>query len=478
MGSRALLVRDAVATTPGLLKTALAANCILVLLLALAVGAGVRGYRQGMQTIGKDSAPSIIAAQQIRSSLADMHANAANGLIGQPGKNPEAARTYVARRLEVTEGLLAAAGNITYGDAERIPIKTLIQELGHYEELVAQARILHERGDPGFIPKHREADHVMHTTLLPAADALDNANRAALDLCYATQRALSWRTMAWVVLMGTALIGALTATQVFLYRRMRRVLNLPLVAATALSAGFLVYSVAAFATETHLLKVAKQDAFESIHALWQARAFAYDANGDESRWLLDRSQAAVYEKGFFDKTARLAKRPESLSFDMLVAKVACPLPGEFERHLATGDADAVRRFAASSLPDEFAGYLADELRNIAFPGEWEAAIQTLWTFTRYVAIDGKIRRLENQGDHPGAVALCIGEAPDQSNWAFARFDEALGKTLDINQRAFEATVDRGFRTLTGFDTSIPLVTLGITLLAYAGLHPRMREYAE
>ncbi|HMD61472.1 MAG TPA: hypothetical protein VKG78_08580, partial [Opitutaceae bacterium] len=306
MGSRARLVLDAVATTPGLLNTALAANCVLALLFALAVGAGVRGHRQGMQTIGKDSAPSIIAAQRIRSSLADMHANVANGLIGKPGEHQEAARLYEVRRLEVTDGLLAAAGNITYGDAERIPIKTLIQELGHYEELVAQARILHERGDPGFLPNHREADRVMHTTLLPAADGLDNANRAALDLGYATQRASSWRAMAWVALTGTALIGALVATQVFLYRRMRRVLNPPLVAATALSAGFLVCTFAAYGTETHLLKVAKQDAFESIHALWHARAFAYEANGDESRWLLDRSQAAVYETSFFDKTARLA----------------------------------------------------------------------------------------------------------------------------------------------------------------------------
>ena len=426
----------------------------LALLFALAVSSGVRGHRQGMQTIGKDSAPSIIAAQRIRSSLADMHSNAANGLIGKPGENPEAARIYEVRRLEVTEGILAAARNITYGDAELVPIKTLLQELGHYEELVAQARLLHERRDPGSLLRHREADRLMHQNLLPASDALDNANRAALDLGYATERTTSWRAMAWVLLAGIALIGALAATQLLLYHRMRRVLNPPLVAASTLAAGFLVYAVTAFATEAHLLKVAKEDAFESIHALWHARAVAYDANGDESRWLLDRPRAADHERAFFDKVDKLAKRPDGLSFDGLAAKVV-----------------------EGSLPDGFEGYLAAELRNITFPGEREAAIETLETFARYVKIDGEIRRLEGRGDHTAAVALCVGNDPGQSNWSFSRFDDALGKTLDINQRAFEDAVDRGFKTLAGFDVASPLVALGISLLAYVGLRPRMREYA-
>ncbi|MBV8078530.1 MAG: hypothetical protein JO284_19130, partial [Planctomycetaceae bacterium] len=47
---RARLVREAVATTPGLLKTALAADCALALLFAIAVDSGIRGHRQGMQT--------------------------------------------------------------------------------------------------------------------------------------------------------------------------------------------------------------------------------------------------------------------------------------------------------------------------------------------------------------------------------------------------------------------------------------------
>ena len=167
-----------------------------------------------------------------------------------------------------------------------------------------------------------------------------------------------------------------------------------------------------------------------------------------------RPQAADHERAFFDKVDKLAKRPDGLSFDGLAAKVVEGL-----------------------LPDGFEGYLAAELRNITFPGEREAAIETLETFARYVKIDGEIRRLEGRGNHTAAVALCVGNDPGQSNWAFSRFDDALGKTLDINQRAFKDAVDRGFKTLAGFDVASPLVALGISLLAYVGLRPRMREYA-
>jgi hypothetical protein len=38
-------------------------------------------------------------------------------------------------------------------------------------------------------------------------------------------------------------------------------------------------------------------------------------------------------------------------------------------------------------------------------------------------------------------------------------------------------VDHGFATLAGFDGASPVVALGVALLAYLGLRPRLREYA-
>ncbi len=47
-------------------------------MLLFAAITGVQVHRDAMKTVGKDTAPSIIAAQHIKTSMADMDANVAN----------------------------------------------------------------------------------------------------------------------------------------------------------------------------------------------------------------------------------------------------------------------------------------------------------------------------------------------------------------------------------------------------------------
>src|SRR5262249_33716624 len=133
--------------------------------------------------------------------------------------------------------------------------------------------------------------------------------------------------------------------------------------------------------------------------------------------------------------------------------------------------------AQGRLPAGTQGYLAQELANITFEGEKEAATETLRTFGVYVGLDKKIRQLENTGNHAEAIRFCTSLAPGDSNWSFSRFDTALGKTLDINQRAFDAAVEQGFGAVRGLDMLAPLVAAIVIALALAGLRPRLLEYA-
>ena len=64
----------------------------------------------------------------------------------------------------------------------------------------------------------------------------------------------------------------------------------------------------------------------------------------------------------------------------------------------------------------------------------------------------------------------------QSNWAFDQFDATLGKTLDINQRAFDDSVKKGFTTLSGYETQAAVVSVLIALLTFLGMYKRIREY--
>jgi hypothetical protein len=51
--------------------------------------------------------------------------------------------------------------------------------------------------------------------------------------------------------------------------------------------------------------VAKQDAFDSVLALSRMRAVSYDANADESRYLVDPARAGQYRQAFLDKSQQV-----------------------------------------------------------------------------------------------------------------------------------------------------------------------------
>jgi hypothetical protein len=461
-------IRSRVETTPGLLRLGELATWVLAVVLFLLVYEGVSQHRQALKTVGQDATASITAAQQLKAWLADMHSDAANELLDPPGANKQAAEGYEERRRDATNSLVAAARNITY-DQEDDLVKRLLNQFGPYEEAVARARLLHRRGDEAAaLEEYRRANGIMYQDgktipekgLIAAADALTRVNQEQLDGRYAAEQWSSGWYLAGVVLPGLALLGTLAALQVFLFRRMHRVLNPGLLAATALAAGLLIYVVGSFVTVGRDLKWAKQDAFDSVGYLWRARADAYDANGEESRWLLGQKRHDEYEEAFHEKAGRLVTLPRGMTYPQLVAAVGkLHLPQE-----------------AKQLPAAFKGHLAQELGNITFVGEEEAAKKALAKFGDYLAIDGKIRQLEREHKHAEAVRLCTGYDEGQSNWAFRQFVDALETVLKINDDEFHRAIRQGEAALWGCREAAAVVLLAVAVLTYVGLRPRFREY--
>ena len=208
----------------------------------------------------------------------------------------------------------------------------------------------------------------------------------------------------------------------------------------------------AAAGDCRQLKETTKDTFDSVRYLWRARATAYVAHAAESRWLLDRAQAAAAQQEFTAAADQVAQAPVGVSL------------GEI--------ADHARTHLDHSLADGFQGLLAQELGNITYEGELAAAVETFGT---YMDVDREIRRLENTGQHDRAVALCLSDAPGGSNAAFARFDAALDKVLGINVDYFHRFADEGRAALRVFGWLIPGFAAA-ALLVCAGFWPRVREY--
>ncbi|MBX9720545.1 MAG: hypothetical protein K2X81_04030, partial [Candidatus Obscuribacterales bacterium] len=124
----------------------------------------------------------------------------------------------------------------------------------------------------------------------------------------------------------------------------------------------------------------------------------------------------------------------------------------------------------------FRGSLADELSNIRFAGENDAALDALKQFSEYKNVSANVTEQEKNGAHAEAVKNCLSFSPSGSKFSFTRFDDALLRTLKINQVQMDKAVASAFKALKRLDLEIEFVCLLTFICVYLGLLPRMEEY--
>ena len=307
MSSKVQVFASHVRTTPGLLQAFLVAIWLASLAVFATIMIGTDSHRSALVTVGREAAPSIVNAQRSRAGLADMDALVANELVGKPGENMKAVKGYEEKRKEVLLALSMALENLSFGETERKEIRVLVEGLGTYQSIIAQARSFHEHGDAAALAAYRRATTLMHKELLPAADRLDRINSEMIEKTYAAQSRTSTIGVTLIWVAGGALVGLLVFTQLFLKRRMRRIINPALLGATVLSVVFLGYASISLLHSSAKLKEAKVDIFPHVSEVWQTLAIVSDAKGRQSSWLFDRALSESYAKAFDENVAQLKK---------------------------------------------------------------------------------------------------------------------------------------------------------------------------
>jgi hypothetical protein len=409
--------------------------------------------RQALKTVGKDAAPSIITAQQLRDSFADIDASLANELLSKPGADLQAMADFEKNRKKIADRLLAASKNITFKEEEPI-VQGLQRNSIEYFLKLQETRDTHKLGNPiNTLNVYREAASIVDNKILPQAQKLDEVNTLHLKESYEREGLLNKGLIGLVLLLGLGQLVILVGIQLFLYRRMQRIFNKPLLGASAIATIFLGYAIFSFMSASSNLKIAKEDAFDSLHALRKMRSISYKANGDESRYLLDAANAGKHEIAFNNNIAQILKIPPSLS----VAKI-------------------IQNANADRKSDGFTGLFADELNNITFDGEKKLAIESFKAFADYVAIDAQIRQLYRSGKLAEAIALCIGDKPGQSNWAFDNYKKVHTNLIDLNKLEFDRHIKIGEDGLAYFEIIAAGALGGVAILTLFGLRPRLMEY--
>jgi len=452
-------------TTPQWIRALAAGSVLATVVLAVVLGSVFATVRDGLSVIGGRAAPQVSAATDLYFALGDMDAQLANDLLA--GNDPtlaadrkQALDTYTQRRNQADADLQQIATD----PSTQQSVRSVLDQLGQYESLAAQVILLDRNGAAGqpsadVLDLHRQATDLMRTTLR-SVDAITTSNHELLNATYQSDVDGTVTARLWVALIGTITVALLVAAQVHLRLRLRRRLNPAFLLATLVTAGLTVAGITVLADESGHLTVAKSNAFDSIVALSQARAISYDANADESRYLVDPARAGQYQQAFLDKSQSLA----GLSGATITSYDAA-LDG------------ALKAYRENNSDVRIGGFFGTELNNITFTGERAAAERTLAAYQAYQTDDRRIRALDGAGDLHRAIAFDVGTAAGQSNADFAGYDSALKTLIDINQRAFGTAMRDGNDELDGWTWLIPGVgALLVVGLVVAGTRPRLAEY--
>ncbi|MVU77741.1 hypothetical protein GPX89_10865 [Nocardia sp. ET3-3] len=454
------------ADTPAWIRYLAILAVVLTVITALVMAADARSARHGIDVIGHHTAPTVTATEDLYFALADMDANLSNVLLAGNDSTLAAVRTtaqttYEQRRVQADADLQQAMTIATNDDASR-QIRELLDKFGQYQALAADTFQLSDLDPrPAGQPSARTLEAYRSATgmvpdLLSRAQQLADTNSGVLSQAYRDSRDTTVAARMRIVVLGLVLLAVLIGLQVMLRVVLRRRVNPALAVTTVLAAGLLLGGFVANTSAAQQLTVAKQDAFDSLLALRQARAVSYDANADESRYLLDPEHAAGYEKSYLDKSQRLAG---------VQAHGVGDYSASLDQAMAAHKSDIGQAISADS-------FLGQELRNITFAGEGQVAQQTLTAYQVYQRDDHSLRGLAGS-DLRAAITLDTGASNDH----FDAYDKALVQTIDINQHAFDAAITKGESDLSGWTNWLPYgAAVLFAVLILVGVRPRLAEY--
>src|SRR5215469_14542852 len=335
-------------STPVRLWILLGAVGVAALLAFLSISLGVADSGRAFQVVGTETAPTINDALGIYFAVSDMDADAADYLLvngSSTGSLTPAGvlNRYEQRRADASNLLISAAHNPSYDANEHTAILRMMVMIQIFDAYVEEAEVLNDWGDrANALAAYGQATDLMHAPqsgLLETALGLASSLHQDLTSRYDAAQADGGRDTVLVLLSMLLVIGVLVVLQVFLLRRTRRLLSLPAAGATLLAVVLLAASISTLRANDDRLAAAKTDGYDSVYALRQLRAIAFDAKADESRFLIDPSRAQPNQASFLAKSVELASFRQRVSIGTYDTALAAQLDArQSGRHAQIGGA--------------------------------------------------------------------------------------------------------------------------------------------
>jgi hypothetical protein len=399
--------------------------------------------------------PAILGMQRIHAWLAEADRSAANAYLAGGSEVTLPELQYQADIAAASRELQSASEHNPAGSDASLKIQAVATMIDQYVGLVNTANVDDRLGRPEGTVYLTAGTGMMHapaTGILARVDELRALYANQLDQANRTLRVTEWMATAYIAL-GLGLLVLLWYTQGFMRRRFRRRWNMRLMAATALLLFVGVVTFGGAYRADNSVRTAENQTYTRLLHLWNARALLYDANGNESLWLIQREQPArtgadLADAAFQAETRQLVDRP-----------------------LTDGLLQDAQRGQV-----RFGGMLADELNASTTDEERAAAMRVLGLYRKFMDADAQVRSRATSGKPTDAVTLALGTDQGQLVFAFADVDWYLGLVIQRLQGQFDSTITTAEQVIGGMAAVELLPALLIVALTFWAVQPRIREF--
>jgi hypothetical protein len=402
--------------------------------------------------------PAILGMQRIHAWLAEADRSAANAYLAGGSEVTLPELQYQADIAAASRELQIASEHNPAGSDASQKIQTVATMIDQYVGLVNTANVDDRLGRPEGTVYLTAGTGMMHAPgvgILARVDALRALYANQLDLANRTLRITEWMATAYIA-VGLGLLVLLWLTQGFMRRRFRRRWNTRLLGATALLMFVGLVTFGGGYRADGSVRAAEDQTYTRLLHLWNARALLYDANGNESLWLIQREQAA--------QGARTGADLADAAFQAETRQLV-------DRPLTDGLLQDAQRGQV-----RFGGMLADELKASTTDEERAAALRVLGLYRKFMDVDAQVRTRATSGKATDAITLALGTDQGQLVFAFADVDWYLGLVIQRLQGQFDSTITSAEQVIGGMAVVELFPALLIVGLTFWAIQPRIREF--
>lgn len=397
-------------STPTRLRAWMITTAVVAVLFGLlgAIGVGRRDASLGDAT---DAAEQLIAVQNVQVSLVHADALASENYLRGGTEDAGKRAQYVQELQNVSNGLVSVGNRVLAHEADRLA--EVSTQVGEYSGLIEQARANNRQGYPVGAAYLRAANSSAVAMVAILRDVQTSLRHQVNDNLDRADKA-----GAWLHLVGWPLLLFLVFGGGWLSFRFRRLLNVPLAAAGALTLLLLVIGGSIQSSSMADAETATATSLQVADLASQARSAAFDAHTQESLALIYRGNGAANEAKWRQASADVA-----LALDRL-----CGLSG------------------GCGLTDRYEQY------------------RTSYT---------EIRKLDNEeGDWNAAVTASLGSGSE----VFEQFSADSKEVADQNTANAIADLGSSADGLPALRIVVFLAGLAVAALALTGYGQRLREY--